>query len=195
MSDQVFAFELDVPYEEEIQYVTLISESEGGAEQRYQKWQKPKRVFRLKLDARYQTEADQIWRFYTARKGSFDTFLFQNPTENPVTAERFGSGDGTQTIFYLGGAVDMATGDLIVTPGSAVVTRSIGSTGDYLAFSAYTINENIGKITTNVSLPSGDVLRANYNFRYRVRFKDDNLTREIFAVNLYRFGVDLIQVI
>ncbi len=195
MSDEVFAFELDVPYEEEIQYVTLISESEGGSEQRYQKWQKPKRIFRLKLDARYQTEADQIWRFYTARKGAFDTFLFQNPTENPVSAENFGSGDGIKSIFYLGGAVDMATGDLIVTPGSAVITRSIGATGDYLAFSAYTINENTGQITTNAVLPSGDVVRANYNFRYRCRFKDDNLTREIFAVNLYRFGVDLIQII
>lgn len=195
MSDQVFAFVLDTPYEEEIQFVTLISESEGGAEQRYQKWQKPKRVFRLKLDARYQTEADQIWRFYTARKGSFDSFLFQNPSQNPVTAEQFGSGDGLTSNFYLGSSVDMATGDLIVTPGSAVVKRSIGGTGDFLAFSAYAINESIGKITPNSLLPSGDVLKADYNFRFRVRFKDDNMTREIFAVNLYRFGVDLIQVI
>lgn len=195
MSNEVFAYDMDTPYEEEIQYLTIVSESESGHEQRYQKWPRPRRTFRIKLNARYVTEADSIWRFYTRHKGAFDTFLFQNPTENPVSAERFGSGDGVKTVFYMGSSVDIGTGDLIITPGSAAIQRSVGGTGDFLSFSAYTIDENVGQITTNSILPSGDVVRANYNFRYRVRFKEDNLSRENFATDLYRYGIDLLEVI
>jgi uncharacterized protein (TIGR02217 family) len=195
MSNQVFSFELDSPFEEEIQYMTIVSESEAGKEQRYQKWQRPRRTFRVKLDARTNAESKTLWNFYQDHKGSFDSFLFQNPNENPVSSERFGSGDGARAVFYLGNSVGVATGDLILTPSSAAIKRSIGGTGDFLTFAAYTIDENIGQLTTTVPLPTGDVLRADYNFRYRVRFKDDNLTRENFATNLYRHGIDLVEVI
>lgn len=195
MSNEIFSYTPDTPFEESINYLTIVSESEAGKEQRYQKWQRPRRVFRLRLDARDNAAATSIWQFYQRHKGAFDSFLFQNPTENPVTAENFGSGDGVRSVFYLGSSVDIATGDLIVTPGSAVLTRSVGGTGDYLSFAAYTIDEGLGQVTTNAVLPSGDVLRANYNFRYRVRFREDNMTRENFATNLYRFGVEIVEVI
>lgn len=202
MSNEVFSFEIDSPYGEDIQFLTVVSESEGGKEQRYQKWIRPKRTFRIQLRARennpnsaVQSEADQIWRFYIRHKGRYDSFLFQNQSENPVTAETFGSGDGVRSVFYLGNKVSLGTGDAIITPGSANVLRSIGGTGDYLSFSSYSIDESIGQITTNSPLPSGDVLRATYNFRYRVRFKDDNLSRESFVANLCDFGLDLEEVI
>ena len=195
MSDEVFSFDIDTPFEEEIEYRTIVSESESGKEQRYQKWQKPRRRFRVKLEARQAVETKQIWDFYQRHKGSFDSFLFQNPNENPVSAETVGSGDGVASVFYLGNKVGIGTGDLIVTPSSADLFRSIGGTGDFLAFSAYAIEENFGQVTTNAVLPSGDVLRADYNFRYRVRFKDDNLTREAFATELWRYGLELIEAI
>lgn len=195
MSNEVFNFDLDIPYEEEIEYKTLVSESEAGKEQRYQKWQRPRRTFRIRLDARTASQGDQIWRFYTRHKGAFDTFLFQNPNENPVSAEVIGSGDGATSVFYLGRSVDISTGDCILTPGSASFTRSVGGTGDFLTFGAYSIDEPIGQITTNAVLPSGDVLKSNYNFRYRVRFREDILSREIFVPNLYRFGVEIVEVI
>ena len=195
MSNEIFNYALDSPFEEEIRYLTLVSESESGREQRYQKWLRPKRDFRLVLRSRNPADTDAIWRFYTRHKGSFDTFLFQNPNENPVTAETAGSGDGTKTVFYLGNKVDIGTGDLIVSPNTAVLTRSVGGTGDYLSFTAFTIDEPIGQITTNAVLPSGDVLRANYNFRYRCRFKEDSITREAFAADLWNFGIELTQVI
>src|SRR3990167_2221276 len=128
MSNEVFNFQPDSPFDEEIRWETIVSESEGGKEQRYQKWQRPKRTFRLRLDARYLTETNNLWRFYNRHKGRFDSFLFQNPNENPVTSETVGSGDGARSVFYLGGSVDVGTGDLILTPASAVVTRSVGGT-------------------------------------------------------------------
>lgn len=195
MSNEVFSYTPDTPYEEEIEYLTIVSESESGKEQRYQKWLRPRRKFRLRLDARQATEADQIWRFYTRHKGSYDSFLFQNPSENPVSDEAFATGDGVQSVFYLGGSIDMSTGDLILAPSSLSLERSIGGTGDYSAFSAYTVDEPIGQVTTNAVLPSGDRLRADYTFRYRVRFQEDNLTRENFATDLYRYGINFIEVI
>lgn len=195
MSNDVFSYTPDTPFEEQINYLTIVSESESGKEMRYQKWLRPRRSFRIKLEAQNLANSKSIWDFYQNHLGAFDTFLFQNPNENPVTAENFGSGDGVKSVFYFGNKVNIGTGDIIVTPGSDVVTRSVGGTGDYLSFTAYTIDNNVGQVTTNAVLPSGDVLRSTYNFRYRVRFKDDNLTREAFATELWRFGLELIEVI
>lgn len=195
MSDEVFAFQIDIPFEEQIEFLTIVSASESGLEQRFQKWQRPKRSFRLRLDARNATEMKDVWTFYQRHKGAFDSFLFQNPNENPVDDEVFGSGDGSQTVFYLGRDVDVGTGDLIVTPASAAVERSIGGTGDFLSFTDFTIDEDIGQITMNSAPAAVDVFRADYNFRYRVRFKEDNLTREAFASELWRYGLELVEVI
>ena len=195
MSNEVFNFTLDTPFSEDIRFLTIVSEGESGKEQRYQKWLRPKRTFRVKLDARQATETDNIWRFYTRHKGSYDTFLFQNPNENPVTAETVGSGDGIKSVFYLGNKVDFATGDLIVVSASETITRSIGGSGDYLAFSAYTIDNATGAITTNAVFPSGDVMRATYNFHYRCRFRDDQLSREAFTGELWNFGLELQEII
>lgn len=195
MSNEVFAFTLDTPFDEDVRFYTVVSESENGKEQRYQKWLSPKRTFTIQLNSRQITETNNIWRFYTRRKGSFDTFLFINPNENPVTAETVGSGDGVKTVFYLGQAVDFGSGDLIVVPASEAITRSIKGTGDYLPFSTYSIDDTTGAVTPNSTLPSGDVLRANYNFYYRCRFADDTLTREAFTGELWNFGIKLQQVI
>ena len=196
MSTEVFSYQVDSPYEEDIKFLTVVSESEGGKEQRYQKWLKPRRTFRIKLRARDITaDADTLWRMYIRMKGSFDTFFFQNPNESPVTAETVGSGDGTKSVFYLGNKVSLDTGDVILVAGSLTVTRSIKGTGDYLAFAAYTVDNNLGQITTNAVLPSGDVLRGGYSFYYKCRFRDDNLTRQTFATNLADFGLELEQII
>lgn len=195
MSNEVFNFQVDSPFNEELDFLTLVSESESGKEQRYQKWLKGRRIFQIKLDARYITETTNLWRFYIRRKGAFDSFLFQNPNENPVTAEVIGSGDGVKSVYYLGQNVDIGSGDCISVPGSEAVKRSIGGTGDFLSFSNYVIDSTVGQITTNAILPSGDVLRADYSFYYRVRFKDDKLAREAFATNLWNFGLDLVEVV
>lgn len=195
MSNQIFNYQIDAPLIEDINFLTIVSEGESGLEQRYQKWTKPKRIFRLVMRARAQVDTASMWRFYVARKGSFDSFLFENPTESPVTAEIIGSGDGAKTVFYLGSNVDIGTGDLIVSTGSAVITKSLRGTGDYLPYSTYSINEPIGQITTSPAVPSGDVLKATYNYFYRVRFKEDMLTRENFSNGLWNLGLDLIEVI
>ena len=202
MSDEVFSYDLDSPFGEDIRWSTIISESEAGSEQRYQKWLKPRRTFRVQLRARSvnprasaQSEADQIWSFYRRHKGAFDSFLFQNPNENPVTAETPGSGDGVRSVFYVGNKVGIPTGDVILSPNTITLTRSVKGTGDYLPFTAFTVDEPIGQITTNAVLPSGDVLRANYNFRYRVRFKEDTLARETFVAALVDHGLELEEII
>lgn len=196
MSNEIFNFTVDSPFEEDISYLTVVSESESGKEQRYQKWLRPKRNFRIRLRARNLTDTDLVWRFYTRHKGRFDTFLFQNPNENPVLNETIGSGDGVKSVYYFGNKVDSSTGDLILIADSETVQRSVGGTGDYLAFTTYTTDDPIGQLTTNSVLASGDVLRATtYKFHYRVRFKDDFLTREAFATELWNIGVELSEVI
>lgn len=142
------------------------------------------------------SDADALLRMYNRMKGSSDFFSFQNPNQNPVLLETVGSGDGAKSVFYLGQNVDFGTGDLVVVPGSLTLKRSIGGTGDFLTFAAYTIDNSFGQITTNAPLPSNDVLRADsYRFYYRVRFKDDTLTRDVMSPELWNVSVQLIEVI
>lgn len=129
-------------------------------------------------------------------KGCSDFFSFQNPNENPVLLETVGSGDGAKSVFYLGKNVDFGTGDLTMVPGSETLKRSIGGTGDFLSFAAYTIDNNFGQVTTTSPLASGDVLRADtYRFYYKVRFKDDTLTRDALSPELWNVSVSLEEVI
>lgn len=53
----------------------------------------------------------QLMGFFMAKQGSFDSFLFSDPNDNSVTAEQFGTGDGTSTAFqlsrFIGGGFDI----------------------------------------------------------------------------------------
>ena len=115
-----------------------------------------------------------------------------------VIDDVFATGDGVGTKFYLGGKFSVPTGDLGVIAGTSTIKKSVGGTGDFLEATEsvdYTISESTGEITWIGALPSGDVISADYRFRYRVRFKDSNLTRRAFAFQLWETGLELIQVI
>ena len=39
--------------------------------------------------------------FFNARKGSFDNFLFDDPTDDTASSQNFGTGDGVTANFQL----------------------------------------------------------------------------------------------
>ena len=179
-----FNFPVNIPLEEEVQWNTLVTKYESGKEQRRKKWSQPKRVYTVNLKGRSKTVSTQVWDFYNSRSGAFDTFYFVNPNENSVTSERFGTGNGSSTVFNLVNS-PLPSGSFTVTDGGTPQTET----------THYTVNRATGAITF-VSAPSnGNALLATYDFARVVRFADSNLSRELFNYQLYNFGVKLAQVL
>ena len=202
MSEEIFDWQVDEPYEESIAYNTITSSANGGREYRYQKWLYPKRAFSISLKARDRTEVNNIYDFYQRRDGAYDTFYFENPNESnsssSVTNDVFATGDGSTANFYIGNKFSLPTGDCVIKSGSYTIQKSIGGTGDYSDLTDtidYTIDSSIGQITPAITLADGDALRATYRFYYKVRFADDNLSRSAFAYLLWNYKLTLVQVI
>lgn len=87
------------------QFNTSIQKSVSGKETRYA--YRPSPIWRWTLSydvlraAPALAELQTLVGFFNARQGSFDSFLFSDPTDNAVTAQNFGTGNGATTQFQL----------------------------------------------------------------------------------------------
>jgi len=57
--------------------------------------------YELLRDNAVNDELNQLMGFFLARKGNYDSFLFDDPDANAVTAQNIGTGNGTTTQFQL----------------------------------------------------------------------------------------------
>ena len=182
ISQEEFWFPVNIPLEEDVNWSTLVTRYEDGKEQRRKKWSQSKRGFSVSLRGRTKEVMQQVWDFYNARSGAYETFYFENPNENPVTAELFGVGDANQTTFGL---------DNYPLPSGAITVYN--ATTNFVETTDYVLTRSSGAVVFNVA-PSGD-LYATYNFSRIVRFAEDKLTRELFSYQCYNGDVKLIEVL
>jgi uncharacterized protein (TIGR02217 family) len=87
MSD--FDFKPDVTIDEAVQYKTLISEFENGAEQRRSKWKNPLRKWSLRYKTRTLSEMNSVRDFFMGKKGAFSAFTWTNPNDSVEYMVRF----------------------------------------------------------------------------------------------------------
>ena len=185
MSTQEFSWAVNIPFVEQVDWNTLVTNYEDGKEQRRQKWSQPKRTFSISLKGRSDTDIDEIWAFYKAREGSYDTFYFVNPNENPVSGEDVGTGDGTTTSFTL---------DNFPLPSGEPTAVTVGGSAQVEGVN-YTVTRATGVLAfTSVPGP-GDAISATYNFARSVRFMDSQLSRELFNYKVYNSEFTFIEVL
>lgn len=172
--------------EETIGFRTLITEMESGLERRRAKWTYGLRTYRMKLFAYTESAMNTLWDFYIARKGAYDTFIVKIPAEYIVTGEAIGTGDAVATEFMLdefpvdttGGTFTMYVDGSEV--GTATLHNNFGGELSYVAF---------------VSAPGNNLaVTGDYEFCFRVRFAEDNLTRQLLAYQLLSAGILLREV-
>lgn len=178
---QEWIWDVNIPYNEEINFNTLLTKYEDGKEQRRKKWSAPKRAFSITLKSRTSAIIQQLWDFYIARDGAYESFHFVNLNENPVTNEYVGSGDSVTTVFNLAHS-PLPSGSITVSASGV----SKEETTDY------TLNRTTGVITFNTA-PTGDNILSTYSFAYTVRFAEDRLTRELFNYKLENASLKLMQ--
>jgi uncharacterized protein (TIGR02217 family) len=166
---------------------TIVQKAVSGKTSRTQLWANPVWDFKLTWDllkdrGSAPTDLRYVMDFFLARGGSFDTFLYTDPSDNAVTAQNFGTGNAATTTFQLvrqlvpGGfseaiqnvnaAQIFDNGVLQTTPGQ------------------YSIN-TLGQVVFVAAPAAGHALTWTGTFYFRLRFKLDLQEFEEFVNQLW----------
>ena len=175
-----------VPFVEEIQFKTLVSEFDDlGEEQRKQKWLYPKRRVTLRYRLIAKSDAETLWEFYLARKGKYESFNFFFPHSDSYEGEYVGSGDGSTTVFNLPSKSGASYAVYIDS-----VAQSEGS--DY-TFGSGTGTDGADKVTFVSAPEEGERITYDFtgNLKIHCRFADDLQRFEMFVMWLTTMGITL----
>ena len=125
-------------------------------------------------------EIQSLIAFFNSRQGSFDNFLYSDPSDNTVTAQGFGTGDGVTTAFQLcrsfGGNVEPVmslNGAPSIYIGGVLKTAGTG----------YTVSN--GMVTFTSAPAAAATLTWTGAYYYRCRFLADEQEFENFMYQLW----------
>ena len=124
------------------------------------------------------TEAQTLMGFFLQRQGMFDSWLFDDPSDDTVVAQAFGVGNGSTTAFQLARTLGGFTEPLQNVNGTPTIYVN-GVTA-----SGYTVGST-GIVTFTTAPASGAVLTWSGNFYFRCRFMQDTSDFEQFAKNFW----------
>jgi uncharacterized protein (TIGR02217 family) len=157
-------------------FKTITQISASGKEVRAALWMNPQWKFKFNWDVLKDSGAaptafDTMVDFFLSRQGSYDSFLYTDPSDNAVTNQNFGTGDGTTVAFQLvRQLVSGGFNEVIQNLNGAPVIKDNGVTKT--AGSDYSINST-GLVTFAVAPVTGHALTWTGNFYYRLRFLND----------------------
>lgn len=160
---------------------TQIQTSVSGREQRaafylYPLWNFTLTYEFLRSDSN--AELQSLMGFYNLRKGSYDSFLFKDPSDFNVTNQVIGTGDGTTKTFYLLHPIGSWVEPIGYSDNITVVTVN-----DVAVLTGIT---NDGVSVTFATAPSaGASIKWGGTFYYRVRFAKDAVDYENFMYQLW----------
>jgi uncharacterized protein (TIGR02217 family) len=118
--------------------------------------------------------------FFLARRGSFEPFLYKDPTDTFIIDQYIGTGDGATTQYQIyrnfGGFYEAITAPYYV------VVKDDGLT---VPPEQYAVNYATGMITFTGPRLAGHVMSVDMNYYFRVRFSDDSTEYENFLYQLW----------
>lgn len=158
---------------------TTTQQTVSGKELRTAMMTYPLWQFELPFDLLRQSstysEIQTLIGFYLQRLGSYDSFLYTDPSDMTVTAQGFGTGNGSTTAFQLvrtlGGFSEPIQSPYGggALPGTAPL---IYDNGVLVSAANYTISA-LGVVTFTVAPVTGHALTWTGSFYYRCRFMSD----------------------
>lgn len=161
---------------------TAIQTAVSGKEVRSAYQVRPKWLFTLTYEVLRNfggmTEFNQMLAFFNARRGSFDSFLYLDPSDNTVTAQPIGVGDGTNRDFPLLHTISGWT-----EPVGYGSVFDIYVDGVHNGNNVY-INGNSG-IRFDIAPAAGAVITWSGTFYYRVRFAKDQMEFDQFMKDFW----------
>lgn len=134
--------------------------------------QYPKWAFVLKYEViRNKTTVPELaafWEFFNSMAGRFGTFLYVDPADNFVTANSFGTGDGSTKTFQLARQVNTWT-ELVYGAYDPIILNN----GVVASPATYTVNG--GLVTFGTAPLTGHALTWTGYHYFLCRFDDDTL--------------------
>jgi len=170
------------------QFNTLVSDFDGGGEQRRQKQLYPKYDVVVRYENISFAKVKTIWEFYLACNGAYEAFyiydlslLFGHKFNHKK--QYCGTGDGVTKIFDI--------------PGRETVSHTIYSDGVDVTSSTSILvgggNSDSDRVEYNTAPGEGVIITADFTgyLRIRARFAEDKLPRETFIERIYSYGIKL----
>lgn len=172
------------PVEKTPSWKTIIQTATSGKETRIGYWSFPLWGWSLPFEFLRNDPAnshDELWPlvgFFNLHFGAFDSWLFNDPDDNAVTNQAFGTGTGSATQFQLartkGGFVEPVTN----LNGSPTIKINGVVQG-----SGYSISN--GLVTFTSPPANGAALTWTGSFYWRCRFKEDAITASKFVALIW----------
>ena len=158
---------------------TLIQQADSGAEYRTQRYQYPLYEFDIEIPYMSQADYSNLIGFFNQQGGPFIPFYFTNDNDSSVTAQGFGTGDGTTAQFQL----VKSNGSYWQEPVAGINgTPSIYVNGVLTTPSSISAS---GLVTFSSAPAAGAALTWTGSYYYLVRFKDDHIETEQLISGLY----------
>lgn len=168
-------------------FSTIVQNTASGREVRVANWSAPRFEWEIPYSwlsqAQAQADFQTLFGFVCARYGSFDSFLFDDVTDNNVTGQIIGTGNGSTTSFQLVRTMGTSTvpvydvnGIAASYPPGNAPPRHVYVNGSSVG--GWTINSS-GLLTFSAA-PTGQIT-ADFAFFWRVRFKEDQYDFSNFA--------------
>lgn len=158
---------------------TVVHESANGAEARLAYYALPRWRWTLTYEFLRQGDAaqefEQLVGFFNARRGRFDSFLYEDPSDREVAAHLFAIGDGVRTAFPLSRTLGGFTEPVPALTAVAGVQVNGAPSPDY------GVNVDTRAIVFPAAPAAGAVLTWSGTYRWRVRFDQDTADFSAFA--------------
>ncbi len=119
--------------------------------------------------------------FFLQQQGSFGAFLFDDPTDDTVSAQLIGTGDSTTTVFQLVRTFGGST-EPVVAPNAVT---AVYFNGVLQSSAGYSVDPATGLVTFTTAPPTSDAITADFTYYFRVRFADDTSEFENFMYQLW----------
>lgn len=130
-------------------------------------------------DSTVHAELRQLAGFFLAHRGKFDSWLFTDPTDNSVTDQMVGLGDGSEVEFQL--VRTFGTFTEKVSNVNVISSVTVNNTPT----SNYTVS-NVGLVTFNSAPAANAAVRWSGTYYFRCRFTQDAQEFENFMYQLWQ---------
>jgi uncharacterized protein (TIGR02217 family) len=132
-------------------------------------------------------ELRTLMGFFLQQQGSFQPFLFDDPSDDHASAQAIGIGDSSTTVFQLvrtmGAALPGGGFAEPITAPNSVAT--VYFDGVRQSSSGYGVDPNTGLVSFSSPPPASQLVTVDFTYWFRVRFADDTAEFENFLYQLW----------
>lgn len=180
------------------QWDTSKAVSISGKETRVSNWSYPRYQWTITYNLLRQgtvlgsdwDEMAQLFGFYNARQGSFDSWLYQDAHDDTVTGQTVGTGDGATAAFQMirafGGFVEPILAPDLSATLNVYLNGVLQSPSSYTVTAWETTNAaGPGKLIFNSAPGAGVAITVDFSWFWPVRFDADKLSFDEFMAGLF----------